>query len=107
MSGQFLTSRLEHEVAEAAVKSELDIPKQYQVLLHNDDYTPMGFVVTVLERFFFLDEAKATDLMLQVHTTGKVSCGVFTRDIAETKVGLVNDFARQHDYPLLCSMEQV
>lgn len=106
MSEYFLTSVLEHTLVETEVESELEIPKRYQVLLHNDDYTPMGFVVRVLKRFFFLDEATATTLMLQVHTTGKVICGVFTRDVAETKVVLVNDFARQHEYPLLCSMEQ-
>jgi ATP-dependent Clp protease adaptor protein ClpS len=106
MSGQSLSLNFEHDLVEVAQKPKLDVPKRYQVMLLNDDYTPMGFVVEVLERYFFFDEAKATALMWQVHKTGKANCGLFTRDIAETKVILVNDFARQHEHPLLCIMEQ-
>ncbi len=107
MSGHSLKLNVEHEVVELVQKPKLDVPKQYRVLLHNDDYTPMEFVIVVLEHFFFYDEMTATALMWDVHKTGKANCGIFTRDIAETKVVLVNNFARQHEHPLLCSMEQV
>lgn len=91
-------------VAEA--KPELKAPRQFQVVLLNDDYTPMEFVVQVLEIFFGMDREKATRVMLHVHTRGKGVCGVFSRDVAETKVAQVNDYARQHHHPLLCSMEE-
>lgn len=89
--------------AEEAVK--LDEPRKYKVILLNDDYTPMEFVVHVLKRFFYLSEENATVVMLQVHIVGKGICGIFTRDIAETKVVEVNDFSRKNEYPLLCTME--
>jgi ATP-dependent Clp protease adaptor protein ClpS len=79
----------------------------FKVLLLNDDYTPMEFVVQVLEQFFGMGREKATQIMLHVHTRGKGVCGVFTRDIAETKVALVNDYARSHQHPLMCTMEEV
>ncbi|OOG21208.1 ATP-dependent Clp protease adapter ClpS [Thioalkalivibrio denitrificans] len=81
-------------------------PPQYQVVLLNDDYTPMEFVVEVLEGFFGMDREKATRIMLHVHTRGKGVCGIYPRDIAETKVAQVNDYSRQHKHPLLCAMEQ-
>ena len=81
-------------------------PPLYKVVLLNDDYTPMEFVVEVLEYFFRLDREKATQIMLHVHTRGKGVCGIYTRDIAETKVGQVNNYARDHNHPLLCSMEE-
>ncbi len=81
-------------------------PSLYKVILLNDDYTPMEFVVEVLEQFFGLDRGKATRVMLEVHTRGKGVCGVFTYDIAETKVALVNGYSRQHQHPLLCAMEE-
>ena len=81
-------------------------PPMYKVLLLNDDYTPMDFVVHVLESIFGMDHEKATQIMLHVHTRGVGVCGVFTRDIAETKVALVNQFARQNQHPLLCTMEK-
>lgn len=71
----------------------------------NDDYTPMDFVVEVLEMFFAMGREQATRIMLQVHTQGKAVCGVFTRDIAETKAAQVNQYARQHQHPLLCEIE--
>ncbi|OGV26743.1 MAG: ATP-dependent Clp protease adaptor ClpS [Legionellales bacterium RIFCSPHIGHO2_12_FULL_37_14] len=107
MNGHFLQLNYAPSVVEEEQKQELKLPRKYQVILHNDDYTPMGFVVEVLEKVFFFNEEKATALMWEVHTKGKTDCGLFTRDIAETKVALVNDFARQHEHPLLCSMEQV
>lgn len=81
-------------------------PPLYKVLLLNDDYTPMEFVVEVLETFFAMDREKATRVMLHVHTRGKGVCGIFSRDVAETKVAQVNDYARHRQHPLLCSMEE-
>ncbi len=78
----------------------------YKVVLLNDDFTPMDFVVLVLERFFGMDRERATRVMLQVHTQGKGVCGVYSREIAETKVAQVNDYSRAHQHPLLCTMEQ-
>ena len=93
------------EVQEARPK--LKKPRMYKVVLLNDDYTPMEFVVLVLEKIFQLDHEKATQIMLQVHTQGKGVCGIYTRDIAETKVALVDSYAKQHQHPLLCQMECV
>jgi ATP-dependent Clp protease adaptor protein ClpS len=81
-------------------------PPLYKVVLINDDYTPMEFVVHVLENFFKMNREKATRIMLQVHTRGKGVCGVFTRDIAETKVYQVNEYSRANEHPLLCAMEE-
>ncbi|WP_406667553.1 ATP-dependent Clp protease adapter ClpS [Gallaecimonas sp. GXIMD1310] len=77
----------------------------YKVVLMNDDYTPMDFVVLVLQRFFAMDMEKATQVMLAVHYEGKGVCGVYSADVAETKVAEVNRFARENDHPLLCAME--
>jgi ATP-dependent Clp protease adaptor protein ClpS len=87
-------------------RPQLKRPPMYRVVLLNDDYTPMDFVVEVLETFFQMDNAKANQVMLHVHTRGMGVCGVFTRDIAETKVALVNDHARSNEHPLLCAMEE-
>ena len=81
-------------------------PPLYQVVLLNDDYTPMEFVVEVLQKIFSLDRTTATRIMLEVHTKGKGVCGVFTYEIAETKVAQVTTYARQHQHPLLCTMEE-
>ncbi|HKK04616.1 MAG TPA: ATP-dependent Clp protease adapter ClpS [Gammaproteobacteria bacterium] len=80
-------------------------PPMFKVILVNDDYTPMEFVVHVLELFFGMDREKATRIMWHVHTRGKGICGIFTRDIAETKVTQVNEYSRQNQHPLLCVME--
>ena len=80
-------------------------PPMYEVCLLNDDYTPMEFVVHVLEHFFNLSRDKATRVMLQVHTQGRGVCGTFTREIAETKVAHVNEYSRDNQHPLLCTME--
>jgi ATP-dependent Clp protease adaptor protein ClpS len=96
-----------HVVTESSTELALNAPKKYQVVLYNDDYTPMGFVIDVLQRFFHLNEAAATQLMMDVHTKGRTVCGVFTRDIAETIVGLVSDYARLNQHPLLCVMEVI
>jgi ATP-dependent Clp protease adaptor protein ClpS len=81
-------------------------PNMYRVLLLNDDYTPMEFVVTVLQRFFNKTADEATRIMLHVHHHGVGECGVFTYEIAETKVTQVMDFARKHQHPLQCIMEK-
>ncbi len=81
-------------------------PSQFKVLLLNDDYTPMEFVVMVLKRFFQMDLEQATRVMLHVHQKGVGVCGVFTYEIAETKVNQVMDFARQNTHPLQCTLEK-
>ena len=87
-------------------RPKLKKPPMYQVVLLNDDFTPMEFVVHVLERFFAKDRAQATRIMLHVHTNGKGMCGTFVREIAETKVAVVNEYSRSNNHPLLCAMEQ-
>ncbi|MCF6345588.1 MAG: ATP-dependent Clp protease adapter ClpS [Thiomicrorhabdus sp.] len=87
------------------VKSKVESPKRYQVVLLNDDYTPMDFVVEVLQRFFGLNEEKAAAIMLAVHHDGKGICGVFSREIAEMKVQQVNEFSRVNNHPLMCQLE--
>ncbi|WP_144293055.1 ATP-dependent Clp protease adapter ClpS [Rhodoligotrophos appendicifer] len=81
-------------------------PSMYKVLLLNDDYTPMEFVVHVLERFFSKGREDATRIMLHVHQKGVGICGVYTYEVAETKVTQVMEFARQHQHPLQCTMEK-
>ena len=87
-------------------RPEVKQPPLYQVVLLNDDYTPMEFVVDVLEKFFSLDRPAATRIMLEVHTKGKGVCGVFTFEIAETKVAQVTTYARDHQHPLMCTLEE-
>lgn len=87
-------------------KPALKRPPMYKVLLLNDDYTPMEFVVEVLETFFQMGREKATQVMLHVHTRGMGVCGVYTREIAETKVHQVNEYSRSNQHPLLCTMEE-
>lgn len=87
-------------------KPALKRPSRYQVVMLNDDYTPMHFVVEVLTVFFNMSEEKATQVMLAVHTQGKAVCGVFTRDVAETKVAQVNQYAAECDHPLLCEIQK-
>lgn len=94
-------------VVEAPSKPELKEPPMYKVVLLNDDYTPMEFVVEVLQMFFGMDREKATQVMLAVHTTGKATCGIFTRDIAETKSTQVNQYAQENDHPLVSDVEAV
>lgn len=81
-------------------------PPLYKVVLHNDDYTPMEFVVEVLTTYFSLSREQAVQVMLTVHTRGKGVAGTYTAEVAETKVALVNDHARAHQHPLLCTMEK-
>jgi ATP-dependent Clp protease adaptor protein ClpS len=105
MSSKALEEIFADETVKQRAKPKLARPQRYKVLLLNDDYTPMDFVVTVLRFFFHLNEEQAADLMWQVHTKGKAVCGLFTREIAETKVMQVIDYAKAHEYPLLCVME--
>lgn len=88
------------------VRSDVRTPKMYSVILLNDDYTPMEFVILVLQRFFQKDAEAATRIMLDVHTKGSGVCGTFTKEIAETKVFLVNRFAQQNQHPLKSTMEE-
>ncbi|HEY9201162.1 MAG TPA: ATP-dependent Clp protease adapter ClpS [Gammaproteobacteria bacterium] len=87
-------------------KPKLKPPRKYKVILLNDDYTPMEFVVQILAKFFSMDQEKATQIMLMVHTKGQAVCGEYSYQIAETKVEQVNDYSRQHQHPLLCTMEE-
>ncbi|TCK48114.1 ATP-dependent Clp protease adaptor protein ClpS [Xanthomonas vasicola] len=96
----------DHGLMVEASKPEVAPPPRYQVLLLNDDYTPMDFVVTVLEQFFNLNLEQATQIMLHVHTRGRGVCGVYSREVAESKVAQVNEFSRMNQHPLLCTMEQ-
>jgi ATP-dependent Clp protease adaptor protein ClpS len=84
---------------------KLKKPPLFKVVLLNDDYTPMEFVVEVLERFFAMDRELAVRVMLKVHTEGKGVCGTFTREVAETKAAQVNYFAKEHEHPLLSEIE--
>lgn len=87
-------------------RPKLKKPPMYRVIMLNDDYTPMEFVVHVLTSFFSMSLEKATEIMLHVHTRGVGVCGVYTKDIAETKVLRVNQYSRQNQHPLLCEMEE-
>ena len=87
-------------------RPKLKPPQQYKVVLINDDYTPMEFVIQVLMTFFGMDHAKATRVMMAVHTKGKGICGIFSYEIAENKVDQVNEYARINQHPLLCTMEE-
>jgi ATP-dependent Clp protease adaptor protein ClpS len=88
------------------VKPQTKRPNLYRVLLLNDDYTPMEFVVLILEKFFNRDREDATRIMLHVHQHGVGECGVYTYEVAETKVTQVMDFSRKHQHPLQCVMEK-
>lgn len=97
----------EGELAVEQARPKLQPPKKYRVVLLNDDYTPMEFVVQILTLFFGMNQEKATKVMLMVHTKGKAICGEYSYQIAETKVEQVNDYSRQHQHPLLCTMEEI
>ena len=90
---------------EAPVEPKIKKPPLYRVVLLNDDYTPMEFVVEVLQSFFGLDRERATQVMLAVHTQGKATCGIFPRDIAETKSAQVNQYAQENQHPLISEIE--
>jgi ATP-dependent Clp protease adaptor protein ClpS len=96
----------DHDLAVQEATPKLKKPPLYKVVLLNDDFTPMDFVVEILTLFFGMGEEKATQVMLHVHTRGVGVCGVFSRDVAETKVHIVNNYSREHQHPLMCSMEE-
>lgn len=90
-------------------KEQIDIkqPSMYQVVLHNDDYTPFNFVMDVLVKFFQMDSQKAFSVMMAAHKTGKVICGVYPKDIAETKAKQATDYSKAHEHPLQFTVEEV
>ncbi len=94
-------------IAVETTDPEVRQPPLYRVVLLNDDYTPMEFVVHILEQFFYMTREKATQVMLAVHTQGKGVCGVYTKDIAETKAAMVNQYSRDNEHPLVCEVEEV
>ncbi len=95
-----------YDLAVEEARPKIKEPPLYRVVLINDDYTPMEFVVNVLESIFGMERTRATQVMLEVHTKGKGICGVFNFEIAETKVAQVMGIALQHQHPLLCTMEE-
>jgi ATP-dependent Clp protease adaptor protein ClpS len=95
-----------HDLAVEEARPKIKQPPLYRVVLINDDYTPMEFVVDILESVFAMERTRATQVMLEVHTKGKGICGVFNFEIAETKVAQVSALAQQHQHPLLCTMEE-
>ena len=105
-----MSDRPEHvyddDLAVQEAKPKVKRPPLYNVILLNDDYTPMEFVVHILEQFFVMDRETAVRIMLTVHTQGKGVCGQYSREIAETKVAQVNDYSRENNHPLLCTMER-
>jgi ATP-dependent Clp protease adaptor protein ClpS len=94
-------------VLEAPAEPKIKKPPLYRVILLNDDYTPMEFVVEVLQTFFGLDRERSTQVMFAVHTQGKATCGIFPRDIAETKSAQVNQYAQENQHPLISEIEAV
>jgi ATP-dependent Clp protease adaptor protein ClpS len=92
-------------LATATAKPELKRPSMYKVILLNDDYTPMEFVVHILEVFFAMNREKATQIMLTVHTQGAATVGIFPRDVAETKSEQVNNYAQENNHPLMSTIE--
>lgn len=95
-----------NDLAIQEVKPKLKKPPLYKVILLNDDFTPMDFVIEILMVFFAMPQEKATQIMLQIHMQGVGVCGTFSKDVAETKVYLVNQYSREHQHPLLCTMEE-
>jgi ATP-dependent Clp protease adaptor protein ClpS len=104
--GKDLESHKDHGLALEEARPEVKLPPMYRVVLLNDDYTPMDFVIEILKTFFGMNHDRATQVMLHVHTKGKGVCGVFTYEIAETKVAQVNEYSRQNEHPLKCSLEK-
>jgi len=101
-----MANQQQHGSLLEAEKTRLQPPPMYKVLLLNDDYTPMDFVVTVLQTVFAMSREKATHVMLQVHRQGMGVCGTYTREVAVAKVDQVVDIARKHQHPLQCTMEE-
>ena len=95
------------DLAVQETRPQLAPPPLYKVIILNDDYTPMDFVVEILESFFGMDIEKATRVMLTIHTEGEATCGIYTHDVAETKAAQVVDYARKNQHPLLCRVQRV
>jgi ATP-dependent Clp protease adaptor protein ClpS len=102
-----MPTKHDSNTALAPERIEIKPPGMYKVLLLNDDFTTMDFVIEVLQRFFALNSERAQQIMLQVHNEGSAVCGVYTRDVAETKVTQVSEFAQQNDHPLRCNLEEM
>ncbi len=105
MTGNHDGNVMDGDVVEQLSKPKLKRPSLYNVVLFNDDYTPMEFVVHVLQAFFGFDEEKSTQIMLRVHTEGKAICGTFTKDVAETKATMINEYSQENEHPLMCEVE--
>ena len=101
-----MPTQFSDDAVKQASREKLKPPPMYKVLLLNDDFTPMEFVVEVLQQLFHMNREKATQVMLQVHTQGHGVCGVYTKDVAATKVEQVLQFAKAHQHPLQCVMEE-
>lgn len=98
-----LEDELTHETKAVILKP----PAPYAVIMLNDDYTPMDFVVEILQSIFSMEEETATQTMLKIHKKGKAVCGIYTKDIAETKAALANQYARDNEHPLMCQISSV
>jgi ATP-dependent Clp protease adaptor protein ClpS len=105
--GDDLNEDKDNGLVVAPAKPQLKEPPMFKVVLLNDDYTPMEFVIQILQTFFGMNREKATQVMLAVHQTGRAVCGIFTRDIAETKVAQVNRCAQDNEHPLISDIESV
>ena len=103
--GETIHTENDTDISVAVGQTKTQQPPRYKVLLMNDDYTPMDFVVHILKIFFSMNEQEAERIMWLIHTKGKAVCGVYPFDIAETKRTQVNNFAQQHENPLMCTME--
>jgi ATP-dependent Clp protease adaptor protein ClpS len=101
-----MATRIERSTGTQAEAAKTKPPPMFQVVMHNDDFTPMEFVIEVLQKFFGLNRERSTQIMLKVHTEGRGICGIFPRDVAATKVDQVMNYAREHQHPLHCSMEE-
>ena len=106
VSDNLIEEKVVRPIAKKKQKLKIKKPPLYKVILLNDDFTPMEFVVHILTSFFKMNTNSATRLMLQIHTQGNGVCGVYTKEIAETKVADVNRYSREHKHPLLCIMEE-
>lgn len=101
-----MAGRLRDDTVLEARRAKTKPPPMFKVMILNDDYTPMDFVVMVLQKFFSLNREKATQIMLKVHREGMGVCGVYSKDVAATKVDQVRSYAKQHQHPLQCTMEE-
>ncbi|HUV99410.1 MAG TPA: ATP-dependent Clp protease adapter ClpS [Gallionella sp.] len=101
-----MATKQHSSVVLAPERAKTKPPRMYKVVLFNDDYTTMEFVIEVLQLFFALDQERALQIMLKVHNEGSAVCGVYSQDVAETKVTQVTEFAKQHGHPLRCGMEE-